>query len=105
MAEFSVPNLGPSDGPDPISPLSASLHEAMMRVRGDINKMVERELEKILGRAVLDLYAESRDKVPGVELIVNQQGNPPGRITIHATLKFKDHVMCEETYILEMNKI
>lgn len=102
---FTAPNLMPEEGPDPVGQLAGSLHETMMLVRGDINRMVERELEKILGRAVLDLYAESRDRVPGVELIVNQTGNPPGRITIKATLKFRDEILTEETYILEMNKI
>ena len=101
---FEINQPIPDDGNDPFRKIFPNLEIVLNQVYRDIDAMVREELEKIFPREILQLWVESKTQIPGVHLNIDRKGNPPGQIVITVTLKFKDKLLKEEAFILDVLK-
>lgn len=88
--------------PGAITILSETVHQGTLRAQVEINNLLGKKMEEIFGKAVLDLYVESKSRVPGIELAIYQGHVPGGSASIMARISFREKLIAEQQYIIKL---
>lgn len=90
--------------PGAITILAQTVHQGTLRAQIEINDLLGQKMKYIFGESVLNLFVESKSKVPGIELAIYQGHLPTGESSIMARILFKDKLVAEQQYVIQVKK-
>jgi len=90
--------------PGAITILSQTVHQGTLRAQVEINNLLGKKMEEVFGKAVLDLYVESRSRIPGFELAIHQGHITTGESSILARISFREKLIAEQQYIIKIKE-
>lgn len=90
--------------PEAITILAQSVHQGTLRAQIEINDLLGKKMEEVFGKSVLDLFVESKSRVPGFELAIYQGHLSTGESSIMARILFRDQLIAEKQYVIQVKE-